>query len=223
MDPLSRQASQNAMGPWFVRDDLLPHRPGCSYETLKVLVAKGRVDRESILRGPSTRQFWARATNVPGVAHLLGECHACHARAASDSVRCQACAAAFDCSMDRQALGLAPVRLLPGHTAPEEIARSMVEAVRHSTRAARAEPLRRFVPTGQPTPASGVLSRDAPRSRTSKRRPGIVAVVGLMALVVAGAGTAWVLAPERIAAFLERSSPSPTGVGGDMPQSTPKE
>lgn len=139
MDPLSRQASQNAMGPWFIRDEAAPFRPGCSYETLRSLIAKGRVTRSSVIRGPSTRQFWTRAVSAPGVAHLLGECHACHARVTADFERCPSCGASFACATDRQSLGLAPVRLLPGHAAPEEIARSMVEAVRHSSMPARTE------------------------------------------------------------------------------------
>src|SRR5881394_2638955 len=40
LDPLSRQASQNAMGPWFIRDEAAPFRPGCSYETLRALIAR---------------------------------------------------------------------------------------------------------------------------------------------------------------------------------------
>jgi hypothetical protein len=128
-DPLSRQASQNAMGPWFIRDDAAPFRPGCSYDTLAALVAKGRVTAASIIRGPSTRQFWTRAANVPGIAHLLGQCHACHTPVTPDRTACPSCGASFEFTTDRQSLGLGPVRLLPGHAAPEVIARSMVEAV----------------------------------------------------------------------------------------------
>ena len=32
--PLSRQATQNEMGPWFVRDENQPFRPGIAYERL---------------------------------------------------------------------------------------------------------------------------------------------------------------------------------------------
>ena len=76
-DPLSRQATHNAMGPWFVRDPERPFRPGCSYETLVQLIQRGQVTKYSIIRGPTTRQFWTVARHVPGVAHLLGYCHAC--------------------------------------------------------------------------------------------------------------------------------------------------
>lgn len=153
-DPLSRQASQNAMGPWFIRDDAAPFRPGCSYDTLAALVARGRVTAASIIRGPSTRQFWTRAANVPGIAHLLGECHACHTPVAPGLTACPSCGASFEITSDRQSLGLAPVRLLPGHAAPEVIARSMmIEAVAATPARARSGggevPSRQSRPTAQ--------------------------------------------------------------------------
>lgn len=138
-DPLSRQASQNAMGPWFIRDESAPFRPGCSYNTLRTLVARGRVSSRSVIRGPSTRQFWSRATHVPGVAHLLGECHACHIKVQPEATACPSCGASFDCSIDRQVMGLAPVRLLPGHAATEAIGQAMVEAVQSKRAGSRHE------------------------------------------------------------------------------------
>ena len=33
-EPLSRQATQISMGPWYIRDRNNPYRPGCSYEVL---------------------------------------------------------------------------------------------------------------------------------------------------------------------------------------------
>ena len=57
-EPLSRQATHNAMGPWFLRDPDRPFQPGCSYETLVRLVDRGVVTRYSIIRGPTSKQFW---------------------------------------------------------------------------------------------------------------------------------------------------------------------
>ena len=67
-DPLSRQATQNAMGPWSIRDTANPFRPGCSFETVRDLIKRGKVTRETILRGPSTRQYWNFAARTPGIA-----------------------------------------------------------------------------------------------------------------------------------------------------------
>lgn len=129
-EPLSRQASQNQMGPWSVRDERHPFRPGCSYETLRRMASRGMIVAESVIRGPSTRQFWTLARNTPGVAHLVGECHACHAPASADDFLCAKCGAAFSAPEDRQALGLGPVRLLPGQAAPDVVARSSLESER---------------------------------------------------------------------------------------------
>src|SRR5690348_425633 len=76
-EPLSRRATQISMGPWFIRDKANPFRPGCSYEVLRKQIAAGKIKPTTVLRGPTTRQFWSVARNVPGVAHLLGYCHRC--------------------------------------------------------------------------------------------------------------------------------------------------
>ncbi len=55
LEPLSRQATHNAMGPWFVRDPDRPHQPGCSYETLVSLVEREQIAKHTILRGSITR------------------------------------------------------------------------------------------------------------------------------------------------------------------------
>lgn len=124
MDPLSRQATQNTMGPWFVLDQAQPHRPGCSYSVLAQLVARGRITLDTIIRGPTTHQFWTPAKRVPGVAHLLGLCHSCGGRATPQQTACKHCGTDLTVSDDRQSLGLGPIRLLPGQAPPEMVASS---------------------------------------------------------------------------------------------------
>lgn len=120
-DPLSRRATHNEMGPWAIRDPERPFRPGCSYETLVRLVERGDIDRTTVMRGPTTRQFWTVARRVPGVAHLLGYCHACDAHVDEDAVACPNCQEPFGAYLDRDFLGLPDVQPLPG-TAPEDSA-----------------------------------------------------------------------------------------------------
>lgn len=122
LDALSRQATQNAMGPWYVRDEQQPHRPGCSYDTLSKLCEQGKVTTESVVRGPGTGQFWMLARRVPGIAHRLGVCHSCQAPAKPDEYACRACGALFAGERDRQHLGLGPIRPLPGQESPEMVA-----------------------------------------------------------------------------------------------------
>lgn len=121
-DLLSRQRTQNGMGPWFIRDQVNPFHPGCSYDTLRRLIARGRVRPDTVMRGPTTRQFWSFARNTPGVAHLLGACHACHAPVDATAHACPSCAASFVVADDRQQLGLAPMQMLPGDADPAAVA-----------------------------------------------------------------------------------------------------
>lgn len=130
-DPLSRQATQNAMGPWFIRDEDNPHRPGCSHETLVLLIQRGEVRLDTVLRGPASRQFWTLARWCPGVAHLLGVCHSCQRAVDPLATVCEACGASFRQASDRQQLGLGEVRFVPGRGEPvaaaPEVASAAVE------------------------------------------------------------------------------------------------
>ncbi len=118
LDPLSRQASQNAMGPWFIRDDANPFRPGCSYETVVAMAKRGRIDPHTIIRGPTTKQFWCAANATPGVSHLFGVCYQCQADVQPNDGICDDCGADFTIETDRQHLGLNPVEPLPGQPGP---------------------------------------------------------------------------------------------------------
>lgn len=141
-EPLSRQATQNVMGPWQVRDEKNPFQPGCSLSKLKELIARGKVNRATIVRGPTTKQFWSIACNTPGVAVLLGECHNCHGSVKPDAYMCQTCGCVLNCTDDRQFLGVGPVVLLPGEAHPAVVASSV------------ARPVQRPATPPAPTPAS---------------------------------------------------------------------
>ena len=121
-DPLSRQASQNAMGPWSIRNDDQPFVPGCSYETIRALIARGRIGATTIVRGPTTNQFWTLAKRAPSIANLLGTCHNCQAEVDPGDFACGSCGAPFTPEGDRQHLGLAPTRSIPGQAPPAVIA-----------------------------------------------------------------------------------------------------
>ena len=119
-EPLSRLATHNAMGPWFVRDPGKLFHPGCSYETLVRMIDRGQVTKSSIVRGPTTKQFWTIARRVPGVAHLLGYCHNCDASVDAEDHGCHACGVPFGAYLDRNFLGLPEVRPLPWEADYEE-------------------------------------------------------------------------------------------------------
>lgn len=111
-EPLSRIATQNAMGPWQIRDEANPFRPGCSLDTLRAMIRRGKLTRETVLRGPTTNQFWTRAAEIQGVAHLLGSCHACAGKATPSEHFCRTCGASFVVQNDRNWMGLDAVRPL---------------------------------------------------------------------------------------------------------------
>lgn len=106
-EPLSRRATQIAMGPWYIRDKASPFRPGCSYDILKRMAEAGKIKPTTVMRGPTTKQFWSVARNVPGIAHLVGYCHACGAHTAPSEPKCPMCATSFAEPRKRNELGLA--------------------------------------------------------------------------------------------------------------------
>ena len=105
-EPLSRMATQIAMGPWFIRDEKMPYAPGCSYQIVQRKAQTGKLTSQSIIRGPGTHQFWMYAHQVPGIAHLIGVCHQCGAKVSPTSRLCPTCHAPFDAPVQRDALGL---------------------------------------------------------------------------------------------------------------------
>jgi len=106
-EPLSRRATQLAMGPWQIRDKNHPFRPGCCYDIIKKMAAAGKIKPTSVMRGPTTRQFWSVARNVPGVAHLIGYCHVCGNHVSPSDAKCGDCSTPFTEPRERNLLGLA--------------------------------------------------------------------------------------------------------------------
>lgn len=188
-DPLSRQATQNQMGPWFVRNERNPFAPGMSYERIRQMAQRGRLKRDSVVRGPSTRQFWTLAAKTPGIACLLGECHNCHAGVEPDEYMCRQCGVVLSWTGDRQHLGLAPIKLLPGEAPPAEVASSGMGGA--ESRPARPAPAAAPPAGAQPKAQGAVapLERPTRRGRGRRRqhvaqRNALIAVVAFSALVV---------------------------------------
>jgi hypothetical protein len=187
-DPLSRQASQNSMGPWFIRDPASPFRPGCSFEVLRGRVRRGKVGLNTVVRGPTTNQFWSPARRAPGLANLLGVCHNCGWQVGADDVACLSCGATFAYHVDRQYLGLTEVRLLPGQAPPEAIAAASAHERTAPGPVGRADSRVNYQ---EVVPVRGPETMSEPRSRS-----GVPAWVWVLAVIsVAGAGfaAAWVM------------------------------
>jgi hypothetical protein len=120
-DAWSLQATQNDMGPWFVRNSARPHFVGCSYATLLALIRAGEVGRDTVVRGPSTRQLWTVARRAAGLAHLFGRCHACHGPVTAESPVCGACGTEPFDAADRNHFGLGPIEtVVPPQSQPAD-------------------------------------------------------------------------------------------------------
>ncbi len=105
-EPLSRRATQISMGPWYIRNKANPFMPGCSYEVVEKMAKGGKLKPTTVLRGPTTKQFWSVARNVPGVANLLGYCHSCGTKVAPTDPKCGNCKTMFTRPKERNELGL---------------------------------------------------------------------------------------------------------------------
>lgn len=187
LDALSRQATQNDMGPWFIRDESQPFKPGCSYGRIREMTVKGRIGPATVLRGPSTRQFWMPARRVPGVANLLGVCHSCQQPVRGEDAACPHCHADFRTTQDRQMLGIAPAHYIPGRPAPEAhaVSAAAVDVARSPSNAAVVE-----AGVGGPGvvearvggPGVGGGQSDASEWAAAARRRGLLAAVLAVAL-----------------------------------------
>lgn len=217
-DPLSRQASQNAMGPWFIRDTTHPFRPGCSYDTIVAMVRRGKITHQTIIRGPTTRQFWSIARRTPGVANLLGVCHACQADIQPSDRFCDDCGASFTVESDRQHLGLAAVHLLPGQASPEDIA----SASAHATPQSPVAPAVEGAPATRLQEAAAVRRVLERRLRTQRRLVGTLAVLSILGVV----GALWAgfrLVPgSRLALFISDMEQGIAAARGSASSSAPQ-
>lgn len=102
----SRKEAQIEMGPWYVRNKTNPYAAGWSYAMMKKMAANGVLNAKSVVRGPSTRQFWLMAKFTPGISHLIGSCYACPVPVRETDTCCTGCGAPFSEYPNRNALGL---------------------------------------------------------------------------------------------------------------------
>jgi hypothetical protein len=89
--PTTRSATRTKLGPWYVLQSRNPSAPGMNFATLMVLVQKGRVTARSVVRGPTTGQFWRHAAKVKGVSREFGLCWNCGGDVAKNARACPSC------------------------------------------------------------------------------------------------------------------------------------
>jgi len=86
-----RRASREIFGPWFYLDSRNPSGRGVTFEMLVKMVEKGRLQADSIVRGPTTHQDWMYAAEAPRLAKYLGLCPHCFASAKPEDTYCTSC------------------------------------------------------------------------------------------------------------------------------------
>jgi len=89
--PTTRSATRSKLGPWYVLQSRNPSAPGMNFATLMVLVQKGRVSARSVLRGPTTGQFWRHAAKVKGISREFMLCWNCGGDVAKNARACANC------------------------------------------------------------------------------------------------------------------------------------
>jgi len=109
--PATRQATKARIGPWYVLQTRNPSAPGMRFATLLALVRKGHVTPRSIVRGPTTHQFWKFAARVKGLSREFGLCYGCGEEIDRTANICPACQRIQEPPID-------PDTLLEGRTPP---------------------------------------------------------------------------------------------------------
>lgn len=124
--------------------------PGFNEAILRQQITAGRITANTILRGPTTNQFWVNAADAPGVSRLMGTCHACHQPVEPTDTTCQFCKADMSLPDDVDALGLR-------YTTEEQRAQAQKDMAQ-----ARAKP----APKPTPKPAPKAADQSAMKGST---------------------------------------------------------
>lgn len=104
-----RRASREIEGSWFYLEPRNPSNRGVDFRTMLKLIEKGRLKRDGIVRGPTTRQDWMYAAETPMLSKHLGLCPHCFAPASGQQEFCDTC---------HRHLDERPARLRPGIPSP---------------------------------------------------------------------------------------------------------
>lgn len=103
-----RRASREIEGDWFYLEPRNPSNRGVDFGTMLKLIEKGRLRRDSVVRGPTTHQDWMYAAETPRLSKHLGVCPHCFAPASGNQEFCATC---------HRTLDERPARLKPGVSA----------------------------------------------------------------------------------------------------------
>ncbi len=92
----ARKKAEEEAGPWSLLTDRAMATRGVKLAVMVRWVREGRIDRNSTVRGPSTRFQWRYAAETPVLSKYLGLCPHCQSPVAEKDVFCAACKGDLD-------------------------------------------------------------------------------------------------------------------------------
>ncbi len=150
----TRRSTGERIGPWFVLQRRNPTAPGLRLSVLLTLARRGHVTPKSIVRGPTTGQFWRYAAQVKGLSRVFGLCWHCGAGVSPDAATCPRCKSAQEIPDD-------PDQFLESHAAlPVMREVSTREEIEQDPSPRALPPARRELPE-QAKPPGDLAVRDA--------------------------------------------------------------
>ena len=163
-----RRASRDILGPWFYLDPRNPSGRGVTFEMLVKMVEKGRLQADSIVRGPTTHQDWMYAAETPRLAKYLGLCPHCFASAKPEDTYCTSCQLNMnECPADSRPGVPADLAKPPYHLSAYEIEKDLAHSVPSAAEEASGGP-------SEAAPASEAAAAFAERPTPTPERPGLV-------------------------------------------------
>jgi len=164
--PTTRSATRGKLGPWYVLQSRNPSAPGMNFATLMVLVQKGRVTARSVLRGPTTGQFWRHAAKVKGVSREFGLCWNCGGEIAKNARACVHCKRLQEPPLNPDIL------LESAELCGEELAEAMwADETPHSSQMPGTMPSSTSASAGQSARSSAAVERVASRGGVRREVP----------------------------------------------------
>ncbi len=163
-----RRASREILGPWFYLDPRNPSGRGVTFEMLIKMIEKGRLQADSVVRGPTTHQDWMYAAETPRLAKYLGLCPHCFASAKPEDAYCTSCQLNMNERPADSRPGVpADLAKPPYHLSAYEIEKKLALSVPSAGEEASGGP-------SEAAPVSEAVAAFAERPTPTPERPGLV-------------------------------------------------
>jgi len=173
-----------------------------NFATLMVLVQKGRVTARSVLRGPTTGQFWRYAARVKGVSREFGLCWSCGGDVAKAARACPSCKRLQEPPLNPDVL------LEAAEFSSEELAEAMwSDETAHSSQMSGSSHAHAPLPGGaRPSPVDRLASRGGVRREVPTPYPPPAGLVGTAGAAAAAGASSAVRSPTTTTTAQSRAA-----------------